>query len=196
MAPSATVYTGIDPQKNLNQFTFAQVLCDKYENNLTFIGVDVNIIVWSGILAVVIFVAYVAVRMAARGKDDDSLRDTGFAIIEFNRAFPNEAIRQLQATADGQVVFVRLHDNKAGFMRSMLRHFSCHVLEPGRVRVVASETGQGLVIDFLDHPHHNGTFEFASAQEASEVSLWLLGNYVAEPDIILPPPENPAANNH
>jgi hypothetical protein len=43
-----------------------------------------------------------------------------------------------------------------------------------------------MTIEFLDAPHQNGTFEFASPKEASEVALWLLGNYVAEPDRELP----------
>ncbi len=150
-------------------------------------------IVWGVIFAVVIAVAFLAVRMSARN-EEEGLQDTGLAIIEFNRAFPAEAIRALQATANGQAVFVRLHDNKAGFMRSMQRHYACHVIEPGRVRVRGSETGKGLVIEFLDVPHHNGTFEFASAREASEVSLWLLGNYVAEPDRSLPAGDPAAAN--
>lgn len=154
-----------------------------------------SIIVWSVIFAIVVCVAFVAVRMAAQ-EDEEGLRDTGLAIIEFNRAFPAEAIRALQATANGQAVFVRLHDNKAGFMRNMQRHYACHLIEPGRVRVLSSETGKGLSIQFLDAPHHNATFEFASAKEASEVSLWLLGNYVAEPDKALPAVDPIAANHH
>ncbi|MBB3543603.1 MULTISPECIES: hypothetical protein [unclassified Rhizobium] len=154
-----------------------------------------SIIVWAVIFAIVIFIAFISTRMAAQNKED-GLHDTGLAIIEFNRAFPNEAIRQLQATANGQAVFVRLHDNKAGYMRSMQRHYSCHVIEPGRVRVLSSETGRGLSIEFLDAPHQSGTFEFASAREASEVSLWLLGNYVAEPDKALPPHNSTIADRH
>ncbi|MBX5040370.1 hypothetical protein HJB51_19590 [Rhizobium lentis] len=154
-----------------------------------------GIIVWCVLCAILIFFAFVATRMAAQNKED-SLHDTGLAIIEFGRAFPNEAIRQLQATKNGQAIFVRLHDNKAGLMRNMARHFSCHLIEPGRVRVVSSETGRGLVIDFLDAPHHNGKFEFASPKEASEVALWLLGNYIAEPDKDLPPGDISAANKH
>ena len=149
-----------------------------------------GIIVWCVLFAIVILIAFVATRMAAQNKED-SLHD----IIEFGRAFPNEAIRQLQATENGQAIFVRLHDNKAGLMRNMARHFSCHLIEPGRVRVVSSETGRGLVIDFLDAPHHDGKFEFASPKEASEVALWLLGNYIAEPDKDLPPGNISAANN-
>ncbi|MDR7146927.1 hypothetical protein [Rhizobium sp. BE258] len=154
-----------------------------------------SIIIWSIIFAGLFVLAFVATRMASQNKEEEGLRDMGLAILEFNRAFPHEAIRQLQATADGQVVFVRLHDNKAGFMRSMHRHFSCHVLQPGRVRVASSETAKGLVIEFLDHPHQNSTFEFVSAKEASEVSLWLLGNYVADADLVLPPADAPAASN-
>jgi hypothetical protein len=155
-----------------------------------------SIIIWCVIFGLVLLLAFVATRMASQYKEEEGFRDTGLAILEFNRAFPKEAIRQLQATADGQVVFVRLHDNKAGFMRNMHRHFSCHVLEPGRVRVTSSQTGSGLTIEFLDHPHQNGTFEFVSPKEAAEVSLWLLGNYVADADLMLPPAEKPAANNY
>ncbi len=85
-----------------------------------------SIIVWCILFAIVVLLAFVATRMAARNKDEEGFHDTGLAILEFNRAFPDEAIRQFQATADGQAVFVRLHDNKAGFMRSMHRHFACH----------------------------------------------------------------------
>ncbi|ARO29911.1 hypothetical protein NXC14_CH01960 [Rhizobium sp. NXC14] len=152
-----------------------------------------GIIVWCVLFAIVIFFAFAATRMAAQNKED-SLHDTGLAIIEFGRAFPNEAIRQLQATENGQAIFVRLHDNKAGLMRNMARHFSCHLIEPGRVRAVSTETGRGLAIEFFDAPSHNGKFEFASPREASEVALWLLGNYIAEPDKDLPSDSISAAN--
>ena len=157
--------------------------------------IGVSIIVWCVFFAIVIVIAFICVRMAARNQEE-GLHDTGLAIIEFNRAFPNEAIRQLQATANGQAVFVRLHDNKAGLMRNMLRHYACHLIEPGRVRVSSSETGKGLAIEFLDAPHHNATFEFTSPKEASEVSLWLLGNYVAEPDREIVASIPTAANRH
>jgi hypothetical protein len=140
-----------------------------------------GIIVWCVLFAIVIFFAYFAMRMAAQNKED-GLHDTGLAIMEFGRAFPKEAIRQMQTTTDGQALFVRLHDNKAGFMRNLRNHFSCHLIEPGRVRVRASESGRGLTIEFLDASHHNGTFEFASSADAAEVSLWLLGNYMPSGD--------------
>jgi hypothetical protein len=139
----------------------------------------VSIIVWCVLFAIVIVMAFICVRMIAQNQEE-GLHDTGLAIIEFNRAFPNEAIRQVQATANGQAVFVRLHGNKAGLMCNMIRHYACHLIEPGRVRVSSSETGRGLIIELRDAPR--GTFEFVSPKEASEVSLWLLGNYVAETD--------------
>jgi hypothetical protein len=155
---------------------------------------DVSILIWATLFVMLVIVAFIAVRMSAK-HEEQGLHDTGLAIIEFNRAFPAEAIRSLQATANGQVVFVRLHDNKAGFMRSMQRHYSCQVIQPGRVRVQSSDSGKGLTVDFLDTPHQNGTFEFTSPKEASEVALWLLGNYVAEPDRELPLADPTAANH-
>ncbi len=152
-----------------------------------------GLIVWCVLFGIIIFFAYLATTLVAKNKDD-SLEDAGLALLEFGRAFPTEAVRQLQKTADGHVVFVRLHDNKAGFMRSLRNHFACYLIQPGRVRVKDSGSGRGLTIDFLDGPHHNGTFEFATPAEAAEVSLWLLGNYVSDEDLELPVP-GPAANN-
>lgn len=137
-----------------------------------------SLFVWSAIFAIVILIAFFSTRMAKRA-EDDGLHDTGLAILEFGRAFPHEAIRSLHATADGQSVFVRLHDNKAGFMRHMRNHYACHLIEPGSVRVRPLANGMGFAVDFLDAPFHNGEFFFATPQIAAEVSLWLLGNYVA-----------------
>lgn len=149
-----------------------------------------GIVVWCILFAIVVFFAFFATRMASQNKED-GLHDTGLAILEFGRAFPTEAIRQLQTTADGKAVFVRLHDDKAGFMRSLHNHFSVHLIEPGRAHARDSGSGRGLIVDFLDAPRHNGTFEFATPDAAAEVSLWLLGNYVAgegaKPTELMPP---------
>jgi hypothetical protein len=149
--------------------------------------------VWGVIFAILVVFAFAVTRMIRREKED-GLEDTGLAILEFGRAFPTEAIRNLQVTANGQAVFVRLHDNKAGFMRNLRNHFACHLIKPGRVRVKDEGSERALAIEFLDAPHHNGTFEFSSAAEAAEVSLWLLGNYVSDADLELPA-RGPAANN-
>ncbi|PZM11184.1 hypothetical protein [Rhizobium tubonense] len=149
------------------------------------------IFIWSAIFAIVICFAFVATRIASQSKDE-GLQDTGLAILEFGRAFPTEAIRQLQRTENGQAMFVRLHDNKAGFMKNLRNHFACHLIQPGRVRVRDAVNPKAITIDFLDAPHHNGTFEFSTPMDAAEVSLWLLGNYVATHD--LEPPAITAAN--
>lgn len=137
------------------------------------------IIVWSIIFAAIILFAWYATRMAGKGRRrGGGLDDAGFAILEFGRAFPNEAIRSLHSTLDGKAVFVRLYDNKAGIMRSHSRHFSCHLIKPGRVRVEGLPDASGFQAEFLDAPSNNGEFIFASQAEAAEVSLWLLGNYL------------------
>ncbi|WP_117195690.1 hypothetical protein [Rhizobium terrae] len=126
--------------------------------------------------------AYYVTRLSS-GKDEEGNRhDTGLAILEFGRAFPNEAIRSLHITADGEAIFVRLHDNKAGFMKSHRNHYACHLIEPGRVRVLPLPNAKGFSVEFLDAPTQNGTFIFSSEKEAAEVSLWLLDNYVSVAD--------------
>ncbi|GEO84894.1 MULTISPECIES: hypothetical protein [Alphaproteobacteria] len=143
-------------------------------------------ITWIVILVLLAVFAFYATRMAKRAKDED-LHDSGLAIVEFGRAFPQEAIRSLHTTADGRAVFVRLHDNKAGFMRNMRSHYACHMIEPGTVRVRDLPSGRGFAIEFLDAPFHNGEFTFATPMEAAEVSLWLLGNYVNSAELDPPP---------
>lgn len=137
-----------------------------------------GLLTWSIILGVVILIAYYATRMA-KDRDEDNRHDTGLAIIEFGRAYPNEAIRSLHQTVDGNAVFVRLHDNKAGIMRNKKSHYACHLIEPGRVRVEPVTNGRGLQIEFLDAPTQNGIFNFATVEDAAEVSLWLLGNLLS-----------------
>jgi len=184
MAPADAHGAGINHKANLKYVKLAQVsACMEMVEHLICIsgGVAVGIVVWCILFAIVVFFAFFATRMASQNKED-GLHDTGLAILEFGRAFPTEAIRQLQITANGQAVFVRLHDDKAGFMRSLHNHFSVHLIEPGRAHAKDSGTGRGLTVDFLDAPHHNGTFEFATPAEAAEVSLWLLGNYVVNDD--------------
>lgn len=133
---------------------------------------------WSIIFGLVALIAYYATRMA-KLQEESKRHDPGLAIIEFNRAYPNEAIRSLHETVDGNAIFVRLHDNKAGIMRSHKSHYACHLIEPGRVRVEPLPTGRGFEVQFLDAPTQNGTFIFSTVEDAAEVSLWLLGNLVS-----------------
>ncbi|MBT9370345.1 hypothetical protein [Rhizobium sp. CSW-27] len=136
-----------------------------------------SLVVWAIIFGLVILTAYYTTRMA-REREELDRHDPGLAILEFGRAYPTEAIRSLHETEDGNAIFVRLHDNKAGVMRNGGSHYACHLIEPGRAQVTPMSNGRGLTIDFLDAPTQSGSFVFSTAAEAAEVSLWLLGNYL------------------
>lgn len=136
---------------------------------------------WAIIAILIGLAAYLATRF---NKDDSDAKgtDAGLALLEFGRAFPNEAVRSLHVTIDGKAVFVRLHDNKAGFMRNMGNHYACHLIEPGRLRVRSLDAKPGFSVEFLDTPFHDGDFIFSNPAEAAEVALWLLGNFVGPAD--------------
>lgn len=140
-----------------------------------------NLIPWIGMFAALTALAYVATRMT-RPREIENTHDTGQAILDFGRAFPQEAIRSLHYTQNGQAIFVRLFDGKAGFMRNMGKHFSCIIIEPGTVQVRSIAGAKGFAIDFQAHPAHNGEYIFGNPSQAAEVSLWLLGNYVKPAD--------------
>ncbi|WP_075288899.1 hypothetical protein [Pararhizobium arenae] len=132
---------------------------------------------WIVVIVCVVLAAVFYIRMKARAEADRLSPDAGQAILDFGRAFPDEAIRAIHSTRDDQAYFVRLHDGKAGFMASHGTHLVCHLIEPGRVQVSATESGRGLAVHFLDFTHLDGSFEFRSADIAAEVSLWLLGSF-------------------
>ncbi|MCY1240596.1 hypothetical protein D9M72_534510 [compost metagenome] len=110
-------------------------------------------------------------------------------MVEFGRAFPDEAIRALHSTADRKAIFLRLHDGKAGFIQSHGTHYVCHVIQPGKVRVNSSETGRGLIVHFPDFAYLDNAFEFQNAGEAAEVSLWLLGSFNPKSEFTQPDSE-------
>lgn len=131
------------------------------------------------ITALCLLLAGLIFRLRFRGEEDtrEATDDTGLAILEFGRAFPEEAIRQVIATADGRTVFLRLHDGKAGCMHAHGHHYACHLIEPGTVRV-ESLGGARLSVAFANKAFEGGTFTFRSDNDAAEVSLWLLGSFV------------------
>lgn len=131
---------------------------------------------WYLIAMAVLSAAIFYMRMTARAEEVER-PDAGLAILDFGRAYPDEAIRQIHTTADGKAVFVRLHDGKAGCMLNNGNHYLCHLIEPGTVRTGNSGTGKGLTIEFPGTAFPGGTFEFRDAHEAAEVSLWLLGSF-------------------
>ena len=140
-----------------------------------------SIAIWIIVFVLLSVFAVYAWRMS-RATDEDNSHDVGQAIMDFARAFPNEAIRSLHMTADGGAAFVRLHDNKAGFMRNMGSHYVCVMIDPERIRVESLESGDSFVVTFFDMPKYSGSYRFKSAGEAAEVSLWLLGSLVEAQD--------------
>jgi len=132
---------------------------------------------WLLLLAVIVAVGAFYMRMNARAERDAENPDAGSAIVEFGRAFPDEAIRALHSTTDRKAIFLRLHDGKAGFIQSHGTHYVCHVIHPGKVRVNTSQSGRGLIVHFPDFAYLDNAFEFQTAAEAAEVSLWLLGSF-------------------
>lgn len=140
-----------------------------------------SLVTWLIICVIVVAMAYYVTRMA-KDREDGERHDPGLAILEFGRAFPTEAVRALHETVDGKAVFIRLYDNKAGFMRNNGRHYACHVIQPGRVRAKSIADGQGFAIEFLDAPTQNGDYVFPNQEIAAEVGIWLLGNYVSAED--------------
>lgn len=140
-----------------------------------------NFAVWIIVFVLLSAFAVYVWRMSRETNEDDN-HDVGQAIIDFARAFPNEAIRSLHMTVDGGSAFVRLHDNKSGFLRNMGSHYVCVLIDPERIRVESLETGDGFLVTFFDMPKYSGSYRFKSAGEAAEVSLWLLGSLVEAQD--------------
>lgn len=113
-------------------------------------------------------------RLIRAEKDDDNAFDAGLAIIDFARAFPNEAIRSLHITHDGGAVFVKLHDNKSGFMRNMGNHHACIILDASKITLEPLPLENGFHIAFQDWPKYDGKYRFETQEEAADVALWLL----------------------
>jgi hypothetical protein len=138
--------------------------------------------VWPIIIMGMLLAAIFYMRMKARADRDRREPDAGLAILDFGRAFPDEAIRAIHATADEKAYFVRLHDGKAGFMAAHGTHFVCHLIEPGKVNIGNAPSGRGVTVHFADFAYLDGTYEFRTAEVAAEVSLWLLGSFSPQSD--------------
>lgn len=134
------------------------------------------------IILVVLLAGAFYLRMQVRAERQAAEFDPGIAIIEFGRAYPQEAIRSLRATLDQQVIFLRLHDGKAGVMKFHGRHTACHLIEPGKVRVDLPSDPATMTLRFPDFHDLDGTYRFASSETAAEVALWLLGSFVPDVD--------------
>ncbi len=132
---------------------------------------------WPIVIICILLAGIFYMRMKARADKDRREPDAGLAILDFGRAFPDEAIRAIHATVDEKAYFVRLHDGKAGFMAAHGTHFVCHLIEAGKVNVSNAGSGRGLKVHFTDFSYLDGVYEFVSPEIAAEVSLWLLGSF-------------------
>ena len=133
---------------------------------------------WLVVLAAFLLFFFWATGMVQQQTEDERF-DAGLAIVEFGRAYPKEAIRNVIISADGEMVFLRLWTNRTGCMRRNGARFLCHVIDPGELTVMPSANGMGLVLDFPSLKALSGEFPFRSEREAAEVSLWLLGSLTA-----------------
>ena len=133
---------------------------------------------WTITIACLLLAGLVFRQVFRRDEEQEMAgEDAGLAILEFGRAFPDEAIREVITTADSRTVFLRLHDGKAGCMHAHGHHYSCHLIEPGTVRVTAAGPRK-LEVQFANAAFEGGVFEFRDEKQAAEVSLWLLGSFM------------------
>lgn len=145
------------------------------------------IYVW--LLAIVLITAFsvYSLELAERVKDERG--DAGPAILEFGKAFPMEAIRDLVTTEDQMTVFFRLYAGKVGCVRFHGRTMSCQLLRPGYVTVIPCDIPNTIEVEFLNERPETIQFIFRNARQAAEVSLWLLGSFAAsehDPEILSP----------
>lgn len=128
------------------------------------------------IFLITIFSIY-SMQLAARYREEDE--DSGPVLIEFGKAFPGEAVRDVASTADRQTVFLRLFDGKVGFVQYRGRTMSCRLLHPGTANVLPGDDANAVRIEFKNATSDSGEFTFSSPRQAAEVSLWLLGSFAA-----------------
>ncbi|TPW29582.1 cupin domain-containing protein [Pararhizobium mangrovi] len=100
--------------------------------------------------------------------------DPGETMLIFAQAFPDEAVRAVVATRNGQAVFLRLADGRTGLVETHDRRQIVRRLEPGEAFVTpAGKDGRALTFRFSGGKGRAATFEFGLPEEAAEVSLWL-----------------------
>jgi hypothetical protein len=148
-----------------------------------------TLVFWIVVLTVFLGFFFWATNLLKTEAEEERF-DAGLAILEFGRAYPDEAIRNVVMSSDAGMVFLRLWTGRTGIMRRIGNRELCHVVDPAEVRVSAASSGQALSIEFPSMKSLSGTFNFRSPREAAEVSLWILGSMRAsiEPELKLPSP--------
>jgi hypothetical protein len=133
------------------------------------------IFVWLLAIFLITMFSIYAMQLAAR--DREEAEDAGPALIEFGRAFPKEAVRDVIATANRQSVFLRLFDGKVGCVQYHGRTMSCRLLHPGTASVEPGSVANALRIELRNSVAGSGEYIFANEAQAAEVSLWLLDSF-------------------
>ncbi|MDH6268043.1 hypothetical protein M2360_003446 [Rhizobium sp. SG_E_25_P2] len=142
--------------------------------------------IWAVILAAALGFFYWATGFVRQSEANERF-DAGLAVLEFARAYPNEAIRNLVMTIDGDMVFLRLWTGGAGCMRRVSNRYLCSLIDAERVTLSATADPKTLSIEFHEHTALTGVFSFRSEKDAAEVSLWLLGSVANRADRDLEP---------
>jgi hypothetical protein len=148
-----------------------------------------TLVFWIIVLSVFLGFFFWATNLLKTEADGERF-DAGLAIIEFGKAYPNEAIRQVLISADGEMVFLRLWTGRTGLMRRDGNREYCHLVDPADVRISAEAGGKSLTITFPTLKQMSGTVNFRSEKEAAEVGLWLLGGMTASIPQELPLPNH------
>ncbi|WP_137158089.1 hypothetical protein [Rhizobium sp. FKL33] len=137
--------------------------------------------IWVVILGAALSFFYWATGFVRKSEADERF-DAGLAVLEFARAYPNEAIRNLVMSSDGDMVFLRLWTGGAGCMRRVSNRYLCTLIDAERVTLSPTQDPKTISIDFHDHPALTGSFSFRNEKDAAEVSLWLLGSVATRID--------------
>ena len=135
-----------------------------------------------GLLVAIVVAGIVIVVLTVHrsgGSKQATIDDAGAAIMEFGKAYPALPIRDVVLTADRHAAFLRLADDRAGFVQAHGRHSIARLLDGGGVAVSAGPDSRSLKVDFRETTFAGGVFTFQSAEEAAEVSLWLVGALIA-----------------
>lgn len=142
--------------------------------------------IWVAILGAALGFFYWATGFVRRSEADERF-DAGLAVLEFARAYPNEAIRNLVMSSDGGMVFLRLWTGGAGCMRRVSNRYLCSLIDAERVTLSAAGDPKTISIEFHDHAPLTGVYSFKTEKDAAEVSLWLLGSVATRIDRDLEP---------
>ncbi|MBB1247932.1 MULTISPECIES: hypothetical protein [unclassified Rhizobium] len=145
--------------------------------------------IWVVILGAALGFFYWATGFVRKSEADERF-DAGLAVLEFARAYPHEAIRNLVISGDGEMVFLRLWTGGAGCMRRISSRYLCSLIDAERVTLSATADPKTISIEFHDHAALTGVYSFKSEKDAAEVSLWLLGSVATRIDRDMEPSAN------